>query len=85
MENKDTKTDYQEVVRLGDQKWEMEMVEITVCDSYSLFLYIQGIFKPHLKKVTYNQSASSYPKSQYDLSPYYIVGGLSQISEGLYI
>ena len=28
MENKDTKTDYQEVVSVGDQKW--EMVEITI-------------------------------------------------------
>ena len=85
MENKDTKTDYQEVVRLGDQKWEMEMVEITVSDSYSLFLYTQGISKPHLKKVTYTQSDNSYLKSQYDLSPYYMVGGLSHFSEGLYI
>ena len=42
MENKDKKTDYQEVIRVGDQKW-WEMVEITirmtffVWDSYSLF------------------------------------------------
>ena len=28
MENKDTKTDYQEVVRVGNQK--LEMVEITI-------------------------------------------------------
>ena len=41
MENKDTNTDYQEVVRVGDQKW--EIVEIMIrkiffaSDSYSLF------------------------------------------------
>ena len=29
MENKDTKADYQEVVRAGEQKW-WEMVEITL-------------------------------------------------------
>ena len=28
MESNDTKTEYQEVVRVGDQKW--EMVEITI-------------------------------------------------------
>ena len=28
MENKDRKTDYQQVVRVGDQKW--EMVEMTI-------------------------------------------------------
>ena len=28
MESKDTKTDYQVVLRVGDQKW--EMVEITI-------------------------------------------------------
>ena len=45
MENKDTKTDYQEVVRVDEQKW--EMVEII-----HYFLYIYGIFKSHLKKIT---------------------------------
>ena len=54
MENKNTKTDYHEVVRVGDQKW--EMVEITntivffVWDSCSLF-FIQGISKSHLEKI----------------------------------
>ena len=33
------------------------------------FLYIHGIFKSHLKKIT---AANSHPKSQFDLSPYYI-------------
>ena len=77
MENKDTKTDYQEVVGAGDQKW--EMVEITIgiiffffWDSYSLFLYSQEIFKSHLKKITPTQSANSHSKSQFDLSSYYI-------------
>ena len=61
MENKDTKADYQEVVRAGEQKW-WEMVEITlgiiffVWDSYSIFLIYVGNFQvppekhhPHLK------------------------------------
>ena len=45
MENKDTKTEYQEVVTVGNQKW-WEMAEITfgiiffVWDAYSLFFYI---------------------------------------------
>ena len=59
MENKDTNTEYQKFVRVGDQKW--EIVEITiriifllfflVWDSYSLF-FIQGVFKFHLKKIS---------------------------------
>ena len=57
MENKVTNTDYQKVVRVGDQKW--EIVEIMIgniffgSDSYSLF-FIQGVFKSHLKKTTPN-------------------------------
>ena len=35
MENKDTKTDYQEVVRVGDQK--LEMVEITITIFFFFF------------------------------------------------
>ena len=35
------------------------------------FLYKQGIFKSHLKKNYPTQSANSYPKSQFDLGPYY--------------
>ena len=42
MENKDSMTDYQEVVRVKEQKW--EMVEIgTIHIHY--FLYTQGIKK----------------------------------------
>ena len=65
MENNDTKTDWQEVVRVGDQKW--EMVEITiriiffVWDSYSLLLYMQGILKSHLKKITSTQKCQFPP------------------------
>ena len=50
MENKDTNTEYQKFVRVGDQNW--EIIEITiginffVWDSYSLF-FIQGAFKSH--------------------------------------
>ena len=52
MENNDTKTDYQEIVRAGDQMW--EMVEITIGIIFFVclfeihvhyFLYVQGIFK----------------------------------------
>ena len=55
MENEDTNTDYQKVVRVGDQKW--EIVEITigifclfVWNSYSLF-FMQEAFKSHLEKI----------------------------------
>ena len=76
MGNRDTKTDYQEVVSVGDQKWETAEITIRIIffvwDSYSLFLYIQRIFKSHLKKITYTQRANCHPKSQYDLSPCYI-------------
>ena len=55
MENKDTNTDYHEVVRVGDQKWEIVEIMIRniffVSDSYSLF-FIQGVFKSHLEKTT---------------------------------
>ena len=62
----------------GDQKW--EIVEITIgfffffffnWDLYSLFL-IKGVFKSHLKKITPTYSASSHPKSQFDLSLSYM-------------
>ena len=36
------------------------------------FLYIQGIFKSHLKKITPPKKANSHPKSQFDLSFYYV-------------
>ena len=39
MENKDVNTDYQRVVRLGDQKW--QIVEITIKISFvCLFVYL---------------------------------------------
>ena len=55
MENKDTNTDYQKFVRVGEQKW--EIVEITVriiffwlrfIFTFIYFLY--RVFKSHLKK-----------------------------------
>ena len=55
MENKDTNTDYQKVVRVGDQKWEIVEIMIGniffVSDSYSLF-FIREFNKSHLKKTT---------------------------------
>ena len=73
MENKDTNTDYQEVVRAGDQMREMEEIAsgtiflVEIHNYY--FLHIQEIF---LKKIIPIQSASSYSKSEFDLSSYYI-------------
>ena len=52
MENKNTKTDYEEVVRVGDQKWEMVEITITIIfwfvwDSYSLFfIYVGNVQVP---------------------------------------
>ena len=49
MENKDTKTDYQELVRVGDQKWDMVKITIGIIffvwDSYSLFFIYTGNFQ----------------------------------------
>ena len=42
MENKDRKTDYQEVVRAGNQKW--QMVEITVRIFFFCFTFLFIIF-----------------------------------------
>ena len=76
MENKDTRTDYQELVSVGDQK--RDMVEITIGITFLFeihihyFSYIQGIFMSHLKKITPTQSANSHPKLQFNLNPYYI-------------
>ena len=53
MENKDTNTDYQKVVRVGDQKWEIVEIMIGniffVSDSYSLF-FIREFLSPTWKK-----------------------------------
>ena len=55
MENKDTNTDYQKFVRVGDQKWEILDITIGITffawDSYSL-IFIQGVLKPQLKEIT---------------------------------
>ena len=54
MENKDTNTDYQKFVGLGNQKWEIAEITIGIVffawDSYSLF-FIQGVFTSHLEKI----------------------------------
>ena len=56
METKETKTDNQEVVIAGDQKWEMVESTIGIIFLFEIhidyFLDIQGIFKSHLKKIT---------------------------------
>ena len=67
MENEDTNTDYQKLVRVGNKKW--DIVEITIgifffffaWDSYSQF-YIQGVFKSHLEKITPNLKCQFPPK-----------------------
>ena len=55
IENKDAKTDYQELVRVGDQKWDMVKITVGIISflfeiHIHYFLYIQGIFQSHLKK-----------------------------------
>ena len=63
MENKETKTDYQELVKTGDQK--CDMVEITirtiffVLDSYSLFFIYTGNFQVPPEKI------HPHPKCQF--------------------
>ena len=66
MENKDTKTDYQEVVSAGDQKREIVAIPIGIILFIHLFinffieihihyfLYIHEIFKSHLKNISAN-------------------------------
>ena len=80
MQNNDTNTDYHKFVSVGYQKW--EIIEITIGIIFLFFflflfffawalyslLFIQGVFKPHHKKITSTESANSHPKSQFDLS-----------------
>ena len=65
MENKDAKTDYHKVVRVGGQKWEMVEIIIGIIffvwDSYSLFFIYLGNFKVPPKK------NHPYPKYQFPL------------------
>ena len=76
MENKTAKTDYEEVVRAGDQKWEMVEITFRIFFLFEIhihyFLYMLGIFKSHLNKIIPAQSANSHSKSQFDLSSFYI-------------
>ena len=46
MENKDTKTDYQEFVRVGDQKW--EMVEIIIRIFFFFFFFFLRFIEIHI-------------------------------------
>ena len=52
MENKDTNTDYQKFIRVGDQTWEILGVFFSFCFAWDLYLlfFIQGVFMFHLKK-----------------------------------
>ena len=52
MENKDTNTDYQKFIRVGDQTWEILGVFFCFCFAWDLYLlfFIQGVFMFHLKK-----------------------------------
>ena len=54
MKNKDTNTDYQKVVRLGDQKWEIVKTAIRI-----IFFFF---FDPHLK-CQFPPKISIWPKS----------------------
>ena len=78
MENNNTNTDYHKFIKLGDQKWEIAEITIIISsffflawDLYSL-LFIQGVFKSHLKKITPTYKVPIPPKIQFDLSPSYI-------------
>ena len=75
MENNDTMADYQELARVGNQSWDMVKITIGTIFLFEIhihyFLYIQGIFKSHLQKLTPTQSANSHPKPQFDLNLYY--------------
>ena len=75
MDNNDTNTDCQKVVRVGGQKW--EIVEITVRISFFCLRFVfttsyTGSFQVPPEKITPSQSANSHQKSQFDLSPSYI-------------
>ena len=62
MENKDTNTDYQKFVRVGDQKW--EIVEVTIKITFFAWdLYSLSTKSPSTKV--------SHPKSWFVLSPSY--------------
>ena len=52
MENKDTNTDYQKIVRVGDQKWEIVeiIIEYFFCLRFVFNFFIQGVVKSQLKK-----------------------------------
>ena len=52
MENKDTNTDYQKFIRVGDQTWEILGGFFCFCFAWDLYLlfFIQGVFMFHLKK-----------------------------------
>ena len=67
MENKDTNTDYQKVVTVGDQN--SETVEITIgiiCLRFVFTIFYTGSFQVPPEK------NYPYPKSQFDLSSSYI-------------
>ena len=89
MENKNTKTDYQEVVRVGYQKW--EIVEITVriifyaWDSYPLFFVYAGNFQvppekkspPPRKPIpTQNPNFTHKPSEKWLSPPLHHPGGM---------
>ena len=52
MENKDTNTDYQKVVRVGDQKWEIAETafRIIILLEIRIHYFLYRVFKSHLKK-----------------------------------
>ena len=52
MENKDKKTDYQKVVRVGDQKWEIVETTFRIIFLFEICIhyFLERVFKSHLKK-----------------------------------
>ena len=58
MENNDTKTDYQEIVRAGDQMWEMVEITIGIIFFVCLFeIHVPIFFIYYLNYICWNISS----------------------------
>ena len=69
MENKDTNTDYQKVVRVGDQKW--EIVETTSTVIFFCLRFVFTIFYTEFLSPTWRKSPPpivSIPTQNYNLA-----------------
>ena len=75
IENKNTNTDYQKVVRVEDQKWEIVETTLEIIFFFEIhiqyFLY-RDFLSPTWKKINPTWKVNSHPKSQFDVIPSYI-------------